>query len=153
MPSVNWLNRPCRSISRCALLVPRTIVPGCSHSWPRQGNRPAWRRQGAPRSAKVLLKLACSAPASTIIRTTFLLFYDKFLQYVTKFATMTSGQRSKSVVHPEQRYSYMPCPLYDTGKCVLCVCVVDVNSIILSVALSLMFPLLSDLSIHIGSAK
>ncbi|XP_006562231.1 uncharacterized protein LOC552195 isoform X3 [Apis mellifera] len=28
---------------------------------------------------------------------------------------MTSGQRNKSVVHPEQRYAYMPCPLYDTG--------------------------------------
>ncbi|KOX78833.1 hypothetical protein WN51_08592 [Melipona quadrifasciata] len=52
--------------------------------------------------------------ALTIFRTTFLLFYDKFLQYVTKFATMTSGQRNKSVVHPEQRYAYMPCPLYDT---------------------------------------
>lgn len=57
--------------------------------------------------------------ALTIIRTTFLLFYDKFLQYVTKFATMTSGQRNKSVVHPEQRYAYMPCPLYDTGEWLL----------------------------------
>ncbi|KAL6444688.1 hypothetical protein ACFW04_002042 [Cataglyphis niger] len=28
---------------------------------------------------------------------------------------MTSGQRNRSVVYPEQRYSYMPCPLYDTG--------------------------------------
>ncbi|KAL2728562.1 hypothetical protein V1478_006194 [Vespula squamosa] len=36
--------------------------------------------------------------------------------YVTKFAAMTSGQRNKSVVHPEQRYGYMPCPLYDTGE-------------------------------------
>lgn len=51
-----------------------------------------------------------------IIRTTILLFYDKFLRYVTKFAAMTSGQRSKSAVHPELRYGYVPCPLYDTGK-------------------------------------
>jgi len=54
--------------------------------------------------------------SSTIIRTTLLLFYDKLLQYVTKFATMTSGQRNKSVVHPEQRYAYVPCPLHDTGE-------------------------------------
>nr|KAF7421847.1 hypothetical protein H0235_009683 [Vespula pensylvanica] len=33
---------------------------------------------------------------------------------------MTSGQRNRSVVHPEQRYGYMPCPLYDTVGGKLC---------------------------------
>lgn len=71
-----------------------------------------------PRRSGRALSEASSGPepSLTIIRTTFLLFYDKFLQYVTKFATMTSGQRNKSVVYPEQRYGYMPCPMYDTGK-------------------------------------
>ncbi|CAD1474440.1 unnamed protein product [Heterotrigona itama] len=102
VPPVERKPRPQREerlSNRC--ITTRSTIAGCSCPWPSRDNCPdvlSFRRIGPnPLNHKDY------DTALTIFRTTFLLFYDKFLQYVTKFATMTSGQRNKSVVHPEQR--------------------------------------------------